>query len=135
MKVNSMKLTDKKKMYEQIEKHGENLNKIFNTNYDNITLCKRLRKFENQAHIYSTKYCNGEIGCEDWEFITNDILLKVYRLLNINRSKMKVNIFANGDCRGYALKICDKYIRNNNITIYQDWGGYGILAPDFTPNN
>ena len=41
------------------------------------------------------------------------------------------NIFVNGDCRGYALKIDDKYIRENNIKLHCDWGGYGIIAPDF----
>ena len=44
--------------------------------------------------------------------------------------------FCNGDInqiewdeKGYALKIDDKYIRDK--TIHRDWGGYGIIAPDF----
>jgi len=37
-------------------------------------------------------------------------------------------VFINGDPRGYALKIKDEFVRENNLTIYQDWGGYGILA-------
>ena len=41
----------------------------------------------------------------------------------------------NGDARGYALKIPDNYMRENNIRLFTDWGGNGILAPDFTPNN
>ena len=129
-----MNTQEKKEMYKQIEKHGENLNKIFNTQYDNITLCKKLRTLEKWAHKYSTDYCNGDINCETWEFVTNDILLKVYKLFKLDK-KMKINIFVNGDARGYALKICDKYIRDNNIKIYRYWGGYGILCPDFTPNN
>ena len=132
MKANNMNLTDKKKMYEQIEKHGENLNKIFNTDYEPITLCKKLRPLEFKAHKLSTDYCNGDIEYEFWESQTDIILKRVMKILNL---KTDFNIFVNGDCRGYALKIFDDYIRKNNITIYQDWGGYGILAPDFTPNN
>ena len=45
--------------------------------------------------------------------------------------KYKKNIFVNGDARGYALKIDDNYIRSNNFNIYRDFGGYGIIAPDF----
>ena len=43
-------------------------------------------------------------------------------------------IFFNGDPRGYALKLSTqytRYIRSCNINIHQDWGGYGIIAPDF----
>jgi hypothetical protein len=40
-------------------------------------------------------------------------------------------IFLNGDARGYALKIQDDYVRDNNLDIHKDWGGYGILAPEF----
>jgi hypothetical protein len=29
------------------------------------------------------------------------------------------------------LKIDDDYVRKNNIDIYKDFGGYGIIAPDF----
>ena len=54
----------------------------------------------------------------------------LYNILNLEND---FNIFVNGDCRGYALKIFDDYIRKNDITIYRDWGGYGIIAPDFTP--
>ena len=45
------------------------------------------------------------------------------------------NIFVNGDCRGYALKIFPDFITKNNFKIYLDWGGNGIIAPDFTPIN
>jgi len=41
-----------------------------------------------------------------------------------------IPVFFNSDPRGYALKIKDDYTRD--ITIYRDWGGYGILAPDFS---
>ena len=125
-----MKKEHKEKMYKDIENHGNNLNKIFNTNYDNIELCKKLSRLENKAHKLSTDYCNGVIDCNEWELLTDKILKKVCNILNLEND---FNIFVNGDCRGYALKIFDDYIRKNDITIYRDWGGYGIIAPDFTP--
>ena len=45
--------------------------------------------------------------------------------------KNKKVLFLNGDARGYALKIDDEYLKNNNFNIHRDWGGYGIIAPDF----
>ena len=56
----------------------------------------------------------------------DQILTKVETILN-----NKKVLFCNGDARGYALKIDDEYIRNNNFNIHRDWGGYGIIAPDF----
>ena len=43
-------------------------------------------------------------------------------------------IFLNGDPRGYSLKIKPEEreeLRNKDINLYSDFGGYGILAPEF----
>jgi uncharacterized protein (UPF0335 family) len=43
-------------------------------------------------------------------------------------------LYFNADPRGYSLKIHDEVnreLRNQGINLYSDWGGYGILAPDF----
>lgn len=41
-------------------------------------------------------------------------------------------VFVNGDPRGYTLKIDDKYKdKMHKAGVYRDWGGYGIIAPDF----
>ena len=125
-----MKKDQKEIMYKNIYKHGDNLNIIFNTEFDNITLCKKLLRLENKAHAFSTDYCNGLIDYEEWELLTNKILKKVCKILGL---KNNFNVFVNGDCRGYALKIFDDFVRKNNLNIYRDWGGFGILAPDFTP--
>ena len=37
--------------------------------------------------------------------------------------------FINNDARGYALKLKSEFIKDK--TIHRDWGGYGIIAPDF----
>lgn len=134
-----MKHSAKVQMYQQIEQHGADLNVIFNTGIDNIALCKKLRTLEKKAHRLSTDYCNGENGInshEDFEKKCELILKAIDKILfaqsfNVLRKKA---VFVNGDARGYALKLSDKYVRENNLKIYTDMGGYGILAPDFTPN-
>jgi hypothetical protein len=43
-------------------------------------------------------------------------------------------IFLNGDPRGYALKITSEernQLRDKGINLYSDFGGYGILSPEF----
>jgi hypothetical protein len=125
-------MTKKEKMYQAIEKHGENLNRIFKTKYDNITLSKKLFSLENKAHRLALDYCNGTYHGTDYDGETDEkvILDKVNALL-VNIQKEHVPVFLNYDARGYALKIRSEYVQAHNLEIYKDWGGYGILAPDF----
>ena len=51
------------------------------------------------------------------------------RLLGITEEDV---MFINRDPRGYALKLTEEFSKDKRI--YKDWGGYGIIAPDFTPN-
>ena len=129
-------MNKKERMYKQIEEHGPNLNSIFKTGLDNITLCKKLHSLEQKAHKLATDYCNGENGVttENWEEKCEPILKAVRKVLNMNDTYSPIctiPIFINGDARGYALKIKSDYVKNNNLRIYTDWGGYGILAPEF----
>jgi len=134
--------TTKKQMYDKIMQHGENLNKIFNTGIDNITLCKKLLKIERKAHRATTNLCNtnnlyfSQITFYDLTESTEqeiDIFFDAIRksVIKILGEKSKECTFINFDPRGYAIKIKDTYIKENNIRIEQDWGGYGIIAPDF----
>ena len=115
-------------LYSRITKHGQNLKAVFNLDQDidPVKLCKRLFRLENKAHKLALDFCNGEIDQLEWDQKANKILTKVEAIL-----KNKKVLFLNGDARGYALKIDDGYIRNNNLNIHKDWGGYGIVAPDF----
>jgi hypothetical protein len=136
-------MNKKEIMYQRIEKHGQDLNKIFNTGIEPIALCKKLRRLEVKANKLAEDYCNGTNGIdsENWEDKTTPLMEKVYKILNNGIYKDErphqrgVPIFLNGDCRGYSLKINDDYVRlleKRNKTIYKDWGGYGIIAPDLT---
>ena len=118
-------------LYSRITRHGQNLKAMFNLdpNLDPVKLCKRLFRLENKAHRLAVDFCNGVIDQLEWDQKADQILTKVETILN-----NKKVLFCNGDARGYALKIDDeytRYIRSCNINIHRDWGGYGIIAPDF----
>lgn len=121
------------KMYERIAKHGNDLLAIFPgaTIQDPILLCKRLRYYENKAEISTTALCNGCIeSLEKYhEAALDRIESKVKQLLGVTEENQ---IFINRDPRGYALKFTAAF--SSSLSIYKDWGGYGILAPDFSEN-
>jgi len=118
-------------MKERIIAHGENLLRVYPwaKEQDPIKLCKKLRRLEVKAHSASTDRCNGLIDCEQWEEISIDIISKLIALLN---PKDISEFFINGDPRGYALKIESESVKERKLEIERDWGGYGILAPDFS---
>ncbi len=133
-----MRKTEREQMYKDIEQHGKNLNAIFNTNLDPVKLCKKLHSLEIKAHEITTKLCNGDYTTEyPLETSLSVILDKTKDLLRTFATResgvIGDAIFINRDPRGYALKIKDSVVKDNNLDIYRDWGGYGIIAPDFTP--
>jgi len=115
-------------MYQRIKKHGDNLKAIFNLDIDSVKLCKQLFRLENKAHKIATDYCNGDFE-GDIEKESEKILLKVSKILNTNT----FNMFLNTDARGYALKFFENFSKDKPI--HKDWGGYGIIAPDFREHN
>ena len=125
-------MNKKEILYSRITKHGQDLKAVFNLdrNIDPVKLCKRLFRLENKAHKLAVDFCNGVIDQLEWDKKADQILTKVETIL-----KNKKVLFCNGDARGYALKIDDEYIKNNNFNIHRDWGGYGIIAPDFREFN
>lgn len=123
-----MKHTKAQRMYDRIRKHGADLDRIFGLDEDPVALCKRLRRLESKVHRLAEDYCNGLIESPAYEMQAGQILTKVDKLLRYKSAG--VPVILNGDPRGYALKIDDAYVREHNLDIYRDWGGYGILAPD-----
>ena len=140
-----MKATDKQQMYNNIQRHGEQLNAIFNTGIEPIELCKKLFRVEKKANHAATCLCNTntlnllelnrftgydvkQATEEEQEKFFNDIEKKVIKILG---EKAKDFLYINLDPRGYSLKI--KSEKAKELNIYKDWGGYGIIAPDFNP--
>ena len=126
-------MNKKQLMYDRINKHGEDLKRIFKLDpgIDPVKLCKQLFRLEKEAHKLAEDGCNGVIY--DTEPEADKILNKVHKILDIDKfvDHQYEKIFFNGDPRGYALKIRSEYVKNNNLDIHRDWGGYGIIAPDF----
>ena len=125
-------MNKKEILYSRITKHGQDLKAVFNLDrdIDPVKLCKRLLRLETKAHKLAVDFCNGVIDQLEWDKKADQILTKVEAIL-----KNKKVLFLNGDARGYALKIDDEYLKNNNFNIHRDWGGYGIIAPDFREFN
>ena len=123
-----MNTIDKYVMTQRIKKHRDNLKSIFNLDIDSIKLCKQLFRLENKAHKLATDYCNGDFE-GNIEKESEKILSKVAKILNTNT----FNMFFNGDPRGYALKFFEDFSKDKPI--HKDWGGYGIIAPDFREHN
>jgi hypothetical protein len=122
-------INKKEKLYQRIEKHGKELNNLFTINEEPVKLCKKLFRLESKAHKLSTQYCNGDIDMGTWEKESESILNKVKEILNPENAD--VEVFLDGDPRGYALKIRfdDTDVRRHEI--HTDMGGYGIISPDF----
>jgi hypothetical protein len=121
------------KMYERITKHGNDLLAIFPDSaiQDPILLCKRLRYYERKAEVSTVALCNGCVESlqEYHEAALDRIESKVKKLLGVDDDN---RIFINRDPRGYALKMTEEFTANK--VCHRDWGGYGILAPDFSEN-
>ena len=122
-------MNKKQRQAEQILRHGLKLQRIFPATKDMgpVELCKKLHRIENRMHRLAEDYCNGVIDMDQWEKSSENALFKVNSILGMEN----VPIFINGDARGYALKIEDQYVRDHSLDIYRDWGGYGILCPEF----
>lgn len=113
-----------------MERHGKNLANIFGRqDLDPIELYKQVRRIEQRAHRMAEDYCNGVYSSEDWEKETDRLLGKLDKILGFRTRE--VPVFVNGDPRGYALKIREKFTQEKLVgKIATDFGGYGILAPD-----
>jgi phytoene dehydrogenase-like protein len=110
----------------QARKHGLQLINLFNLDpqTDPVKLCQQLHKLELRATHAHENYCNTGEDCD--EKIDNAITTKVMKLLNNPEA-----FFMNQDPRGYALKLKSEWTHTNAPSLYQDWGGYGIICPEF----
>ena len=147
-----MTTKQKAEMYVAIKRHGENLLALFpNAKIkEPIALCKALRRLEVKAHRAAENWCNGlpgpkapaaEHDSDYWGDEGIRLAEKAAAILGEPKTA-GIDIQFNGDARGYALKLFADASGGgkedslpHGVTIYKDWGGYGIIAPDFTPRN
>lgn len=96
-----------------------------------LALCKALHRLEVRANRLATEYCNGTVEIEALDKYEETVNKRIAELL----PNLPIEAFHfNRDPRGYALKINDEWMKaNRELTdgLYRDWGGYGILAPEF----
>lgn len=142
-------------MYEQIRKHGEDIKALFalRPDTDPVKLCKSLMRLERKAHHMTTCLCNTntlnllelnkitgfnvpQASDDDIDKAFDGVRKSLRRILGIKPSGNQCPddlwpVFINFDPRGYALKIHDSFIKERASLFYKDWGGYGILAPEF----
>lgn len=100
-----------------------------NKDLSNEEIYKKLRRIEYIGNSYATKYCNGEIEYEEYIKFENKMKLEFKKILQIDDNYF----FTNSDCRGYFFKIKNNFLeqlQKENIRIYTDFGGYGIIAPE-----
>ena len=147
-----MNTKQKAEMYAAIEQHGKNLLALFpNAKIkEPVALCKALRRLEAKAHKAAENWCNGVPGpngetvqgvLDYWHAEGERQAEKAVELLGAAApGNEDIGIIFNGDARGYALKIsavehdfCGLPETVECRAVYKDWGGYGIIAPDFMP--
>lgn len=101
--------------------------------YEGEEVYKKLLRIENQMHRLSERECNGEIEDEQAQPQWDNAEKKINELLP--RLKDFGGFFFNGDPRGYSLKVKEevkeKIAGATGFNMYSDFGGYGILAPEF----
>ena len=106
-------------------RHLETLSKLANLDYPYpFDLFAELSKIERKVNRLTTMECNGEGNPEQIEKQLNKLEIKVKLLLPNAKT-----LFLNGDPRGYSLKIKESEARE--LGIWTDFGGYGIIVPQF----
>ena len=111
---------------ENILSHGFDLQRIYpdSNQFGPVTLCKKLYRYEVEASRITKQICSYPIDMDKAEKRLDKIEAKVNDILGAGPE-----VFINRDPRGYALKI--KTEAAKGLDIYKDWGGYGIICPEF----
>ena len=127
----------------QVIAHGERLKSIFNlpSDRDPVNLCRQLRRLEREGQTIAEGLCNIPNFQDEADRRGELLLDRLDKILNFRRGNIPV--FHNLDPRGYALKIESDWSGDWNRAqaiayvdrrIYQDFGGFGIIAPEFKIN-
>ena len=114
----------------RIERHNRILIRLGATVTHPYNTLRRIEVFANRV---MEDYCNGDIDERAFDLRYEKIKDKV---ANVFGGKLPEGFYLNTDPRGYSLKLNDSYVNDTEWVerIETDWGGYGLLAPDFKDN-
>ncbi len=108
-------------------RHIQLLGEMFGFNYPNpYEVYDILLKAEREAHRQTTKECNEHVSDEDSDKWRENFIRRLTKKLYVD--KMPDGFVINYDPRGYALKMKEGAFPQG---FWTDFGGYGILAPEF----
>ena len=124
-------MNKKEKQKEDILRHGLALQRIFPSTKEMgpVALCKTLHRVESRLHRLAEKACNEGISDEASDTLEASTLDRLDSILGFKA--LGIPIVINWDPRGYSLKIESEYVKDKGLEIRRDWGGYGILSPEF----
>lgn len=132
-----MNKKERERMLSQIEHHRIAIALLASdcgiVNPDGKKIAQKLRKIEERASRGALDLCNGEMNQSGWTLLSRTVTQEVRDLFN---NKIP-GFFVNSDPRGYALKIREdeqRKLEERGIKLSKDWGGYGLLAPEFNGN-
>ena len=115
--------------------HGDSLLEIFPDAIikEPTILYRELRKIEKTLHQIAERDCNYGVNIRVKNNAHKKAMAGLVKLLRPSDEAKEAFIF-NGDPRGYALKLDETWTRELRAAgriIASDWGGYGLLAPEF----
>lgn len=117
-----------------IYKHGENLREVFSFphSYDMLTVCKKLFALENKAQKIMTDYKMGLLDTDTLEYAKEKLFNSAVKILRITHaSDIAKNLMVLSNPIDYVFKIHYSIVERNQLDIFKDVIGNGILAPDF----
>ena len=119
----------KKSDADRVLNHALALQRIFPKakNTSPLDLYARLHRLEAEAHTFAEKCCNEDVPEDKQTRKDASILARLDAILGFKNAGIKIVL--NGDPRGCVIKIDDACMREKNIELHRDWGGYGIIAP------
>lgn len=116
------------------ERHCINLSRLARAEHviDGWEIYRRLHRIETSMHTWVERQCsdaNYRLTEEQEKAKEERVLRRIHHILNDPEYKIPIEI--NGDPRGNALKIDPEWTKVNAPQLTTDWGGHGILAPEF----
>lgn len=118
------------------ERHIATLAKMYNLNGAQAEeLFNSLRRLECKLHRLMETACNRELTSKEEKDLER-LKQRATLLTAVSASPHTPlpGLMFNTDPRGYCIKIKTEQaaaLRSIGVNIHTDWGGYGILAPEF----